>query len=507
MKAEFVGFAAVVVIGACGPHSVDLGGEPAGGSTGHGASGGTGDAMNGGTGDATRGGSGGAMSVGGSSNGEGGTVGGRGSHVGGTGAQGGSTGGGPAVVCGDGVLEGDEVCDDGNTLSGDGCNATCSDGDAGYSCAPGLGCIAICGDGILAGDELCDDGNRIDDDGCPNDCGHDYGIDCKGPLRAPAAPAAGEPQGPCDIYAADGGPCVAAHSTARALYATYDGPLYQVKDESGATLDISVVTPGGLADSAAQDSFCGSRTCTIAIIYDQSGHGNHLTTAPGGMAKNTPDNEAAASAVSATFAGQKVYGVHVVPGVAYRNNAACDTATGDAAETEYAVVGGTFYNNGCCFDYGNMERGNRDDGEGAAEAIYFGATTIWGRGDGAGPWVMGDLENGLWAGSFSPNPSNKSLSFRYVTAMLKGDAPGTNHWAIKTGDAQAGPLTTPFDGQRPSARYNPMRKQGAIGLGTAGDNSTNGQGDFFEGVMTTHYSSDAADDAVQANIASVYGAP
>ena len=33
--------------------------------------------------------------------------------------------------------------------------------------------------------------------------------------------------GPCDIYAADGGPCVAAHSTVRALYATYDGPLYR----------------------------------------------------------------------------------------------------------------------------------------------------------------------------------------------------------------------------------------------------------------------------------------
>src|SRR2546429_3190565 len=36
------------------------------------------------------------------------------------------------------------------------------------------------------------------------------------------------PQGPCDIYAAAGDPCVAAHSTTRALYATYDGPLYQV---------------------------------------------------------------------------------------------------------------------------------------------------------------------------------------------------------------------------------------------------------------------------------------
>src|SRR5450759_5606717 len=36
------------------------------------------------------------------------------------------------------------------------------------------------------------------------------------------------PAGPCDIYAAAGDPCVAAHATTRALYASYNGPLYQV---------------------------------------------------------------------------------------------------------------------------------------------------------------------------------------------------------------------------------------------------------------------------------------
>ena len=50
------------------------------------------------------------------------------------------------------------------------------------------------------------------------------------------------PQGPCDIYAAAGDPCVAAHSTTRALYAAYNGPLYQVLRQSdGKTLDIGVV--------------------------------------------------------------------------------------------------------------------------------------------------------------------------------------------------------------------------------------------------------------------------
>src|SRR5271165_2198993 len=66
------------------------------------------------------------------------------------------------------------------------------------------------------------------------------------------------PQGPGDIYAAAGCPLTAAHSTTRALYASYNGPLYQVLRQSdGKTLNIGVVQPtasdaGGYADAAAQ---------------------------------------------------------------------------------------------------------------------------------------------------------------------------------------------------------------------------------------------------------------
>src|ERR1700733_14515630 len=100
---------------------------------------------------------------------------------------------------------------------------------------------------------------------------------------ATAAPAAQQappprPQGPCDIYAAAGTPCVAAHSTTRALYASYNGPLYQVKRASDdTTTNIGTLSAGGYANAAAQDSFCAGTTCTITEIYDQSGHGNNLT--------------------------------------------------------------------------------------------------------------------------------------------------------------------------------------------------------------------------------------
>ena len=98
------------------------------------------------------------------------------------------------------------------------------------------------------------------------------------------------PRGPGDIYAAANTPCVAAHSSTRALYAAYNGPLYQVMRQSdGKTLDIGVVAAsatdgGGYADAAAQDAFCANTYCWITTLYDQSGHGNDLTQAPRGPA-------------------------------------------------------------------------------------------------------------------------------------------------------------------------------------------------------------------------------
>ena len=64
-------------------------------------------------------------------------------------------------VCGDGMLQPGESCDDGNTLDGDGCPATCSEVEDGYICAiVGEPCVAICGDGIVSPEsgEECDDG-------------------------------------------------------------------------------------------------------------------------------------------------------------------------------------------------------------------------------------------------------------------------------------------------------------------------------------------------------------
>src|SRR3954453_21554956 len=102
-------------------------------------------------------------------------------------------------------------------------------------------------------------------------------------LAAPsAASAQARSTGPCDIYAAANTPCVAAHSTTRALYASYNGPLYQVRRQSdGTTKDIGVAA-SGYADAAAQDAFCANTICFITVLYDQSANHNDLTQAPRG---------------------------------------------------------------------------------------------------------------------------------------------------------------------------------------------------------------------------------
>jgi non-reducing end alpha-L-arabinofuranosidase len=314
--------------------------------------------------------------------------------------------------------------------------------------------------------------------------------------------------GPCDIYASGGTPCVAAHSTTRALYGAYTGPLYQVRRSSdNATRDIGVLSAGGHADAAAQDSFCAGTSCVITVIYDQSGRNNRLTQAPPGHwpgpAAGGWDNLADAKAAPITVGGQKAYGVSIAPGTGYRNNNTNGVATGDQPEGIYAVVDGTHYNQWCCFDYGNAQTDGEADSPAIMETVYFGADKQWGYGAGAGPWIMADLEWGLFSGVNAGYNNIPSVSHRFVTAMVKGEP---NHWAIRGGNAQSGSLTTYFDGVRPNG-YHPMKKEGAILLGIGGDNSVTGRGTFFEGVLTSGYPSAATENAVQANITAAGYAP
>ncbi len=311
---------------------------------------------------------------------------------------------------------------------------------------------------------------------------------------------------PCDIYAAAGTPCVAAHSTVRALYAAYNGPLYQVRRASdNTTSNIGTLAAGGYANAAAQDSFCAGTSCIITEIYDQSPQHNNLTIeGPGG--NGGQDAGANAAALPVTAGGHKVYGVYVTPGVGYRNNATTGVATGAQPQDAYMVASGTHVNGGCCFDYGNAETNSRDNGNGHMDAINFSTECWFAPCSGAGPWVQADLENGLFAGANGSDTNNKGNSSAFVTALVKNN--GTTTYAIKGGNADSGGLTTWYSGPLPNlGGYAPMHQEGAIILGTGGDNSNSSAGSFFEGVMTAGYPPDAADNSVQANIVSVGYAP
>jgi hypothetical protein len=316
---------------------------------------------------------------------------------------------------------------------------------------------------------------------------------------------------PCDIYAAGGTPCVAAHSTIRALFASYNGPLYQVRRASdNTTRDIGLLSPGGYANSAAQDSFCAGTTCSITIIYDQSGHGNNLAyQGPGGAGgHSTPSS---ATSESLTVAGNKVYSLYINSGNSYwHDGSKSGMPLGSSPQGAYMVTSGTHVNGGCCFDYGNSETDRSADGAGAMDAINFSTSCWFGGCSGSGPWVQADLEYGLYpGGSSSWNPNQRAFPNRFVTAMLKNN--GTTQMALKGGNAQSGSLATLYKGSLPPG-YSPMRQQGAIDLGAGGDCCVNGSGinlsvgTFYEGAIVAGYPSDATDDAVQANIvASGYG--
>jgi hypothetical protein len=309
------------------------------------------------------------------------------------------------------------------------------------------------------------------------------------------------------------------------------------------TKDIGSV--GGYADSATQDSFCAGGSCTISIIYDQTPNKNDLHPSPLGGAVKNPDNPVNAADLKTTANGHPVYGTFFKSGMGYRAGcSACavvtakGTAINDQPETEYMVTSSNGLVDNCCFDYGNAEVTSTDQGNGTMEAVYFGGGVVWGQGTpagsnpqrygctgatgttcmGNGPWVMADLENGLYAGWDTANNTDQNIltntvlkALPFVTAVVVGDVASQNagkgRFALYGGDATTGQLKTMYDGIRPAKPgYVPMAKKGSIILGTGGDNSDTGGGQWFEGVMASGAATAQTVNALQTSIiAAGYG--
>ncbi len=170
----------------------------------------------------------------------------------------------PAPACGDGIVGGQEQCDDGNALSGDGCSDECR--------------LESCGDGFVDPNEACDDGaNEDPDDGCTSAC------------QLPACgdglvqPSLGET---CDLGAANADTGACTSSCAAAVCG--DGLVLAGQEEcddgnaiaeDGCTVDCKLpscgdglVQPGELCDPGViSEEISCAPTCKAKCLYLQPG--------------------------------------------------------------------------------------------------------------------------------------------------------------------------------------------------------------------------------------------
>ncbi len=132
-------------------------------------------------------------------------------------------GGGMFASCGDGLVNGGEQCDDGNTIACDGCSDTCQ-------IEMGLNC---CGDGIVQPPETCDDSNTVPGDGCSDTCMLESSANCTitfdGALNCP------NPTEVCGATFGGGSGCVFAN-----LPFCYDTGAFSYESMPGNTVTINL---------------------------------------------------------------------------------------------------------------------------------------------------------------------------------------------------------------------------------------------------------------------------
>ena len=131
---------------------------------------------------------------------------------------------------------------------------------------------------------------------------------------------------------------------------------------SGGMLKEIPQTADGFADTSVQDAFCSGTVCTFSIIYDQSGNGNDIKAAPGGLSNGgtyaaMPDFESSATKGMLMVGGHKVYSLYMNAREGYRtplNVKAKGVPMGNTAQGIYELADGTHSGTTCCWDFGSV---------------------------------------------------------------------------------------------------------------------------------------------------------
>jgi hypothetical protein len=272
----------------------------------------------------------------------------------------------------------------------------------------------------------------------------------------------------------------------------------------------------GFADAAAVDAVCAGTICTVSLLYDQSGRGNHLPVAKAGIAAGGPyaamdDFESSATRESLAVGGHKVYPLYMEPRQGYRLARSGDGVP-RAREPQgiYMLADGTRAGVGCCWEFGNGPADARTFHDPTTLFYGSGVDTV---GAGDGPWFMADFGPGIWAGSSlasfppPPNPNNPSLAVKFALGFFKAQANeaalSMSRWALRMADvATASEVTTAYEGALPALFYN----AGSVILGVNVHNSNASWGTLYEGAILAGFPADDTELAVLRNIKAVgYG--
>jgi hypothetical protein len=279
-------------------------------------------------------------------------------------------------------------------------------------------------------------------------------------------------------------------------------------------------TVDGFADAAAVDAACAATICTVSLLYDHSGKGNHLSVAKALVRDDRPGDamdpfESGATKQSLTVGGRRVYSLHMEQRQGYRLPRVGDGIPfGMEAQGIYMLADGTRAGVGCCWDFGNSPP--RADSFTEVNALYYGsgvlspATGTASVGAGDGPWFLWNTGPHVWAGgSVNPAPmnnhNNPSLKVKFSLGFLKTDwrTPEQSKTSLRMADVTAATaVTTAHEG----AFSRPVSNGGAVVLGIDAQNRNDSWGTFYEGAIIAGFPADDTELAVLRNIQAIgYG--